>query len=359
MPHPPSAPSISVVMPYYQNQRTLLRSLRSYVAQTCRPKEIIVVDDGSDVAADAVVAGAAQVLASVPVRVLRAPHGGQSAATNVGIRAATGDVVMLTCPDIVAPPTTLAHHLHEHVAAAARGQEVGVMGHIAYAPWLKMTPFMRFLSKPGPQFCYHLIADAENADPAHLYAPACSVPRARLLAIGGFDEVFTYGYQDTDLGLRLAAGGLRFVYRAKAAVWHDHPNTLANFCARNERVAQLTWHLLDKHPQVMVASGLCGGLRAWGRTAHVLPRLAEEVDALEARLAARRGANQAAVTKVLEMRYDGLLTAAFSRGLLRGGEGMRRRLGIDAGEWRQLCATLLPAAKGGASVAAGAARAAG
>lgn len=340
------ASNCSVVMPYYNNARTLMRSLRSFAEQAPQPREIVVVDDGS-------AQPLAQIcrhtqLRGVPLRLLAADHGGQSAATNVGIRAARGDVVYLTCPDIVAPRGVLARHLDAHARAQARGDEVGVMGHIAYAPWLKMTPFLRFLSRPGPQFCYDLIKDPDNAEPAHLYAPACSVPTARLRAVGGFDELFTYGYQDTDLGLRLAADGLRFVYDAAAVVLHDHPNDVDAFARRNEKVAQLTWHLLDKHPEVMPAANLRHGLRAWGRTYHVLPRVREEARALEARLRAAppaRGAVSEALAQVqlvLEQRYDGLLTAAFSCGLLRGGERVRSRLEVPHDEWQQLCHDLLP-----------------
>lgn len=340
----------SVVMPYYNNARTLMRSLNSFAAQTPAPYEIVVVDDGSAQPLAKICQHAA--LHGVPLRLLQAAHGGQSAATNVGVKAARGDIVYLTCPDIVAPKGVLARHLALHNAARARGEEVGVMGHITYAPWLKKTPFLRYLSGSGPQFCYGAITDPNNADAAHLYAPACSIARDRLLAVGGFDEVFSYGFQDTDLGLRLAQNNLRFVYDAQAVVLHDHPNDVHNFARRNERVASLTWHLLDKHPHVLTAETLRQGLRAWGESHAMLPRVRAEIEALERELAGP-SAPLRRVTKcsskeamglqvLLDQRYHGLLTFAFSCGLLRGGEQMRQRLAMPQGEWAQLCATLLP-----------------
>ena len=326
----------SVVMPYYNNARTLLRSLTSFATQTLPPAEIVVVDDGSQQPAAAVLTE--DRLAGVPVRLLRAPHGGQSAATNVGIAAAKGQLIYLTCPDIVAPKTVLATHDAAHAASARHGGQVGVMGHIRYAPWVPMTPFMRFLSRPGPQFCYDKLGDPEDAEAQHLYAPACSVPAALLKSIGGFDETFTYGFQDTDLGLRLAAAGLRFVFRPQAQVLHDHPNTLQNFCRRQHRIAQLTWYLIEKHPQVMAPEALSAGLAAWANAMHVVPRLVDEVDALERRVQGPRDPGRQNARAVLEQRYEQVLNAAFSRGLVAGGERVRTALGLGPEQWAQVAA---------------------
>ena len=42
-----AGPRVSVVIPSYNSQGTIVRALRSVVAQTLRPTEVIVVDDGS------------------------------------------------------------------------------------------------------------------------------------------------------------------------------------------------------------------------------------------------------------------------------------------------------------------------
>ncbi|RMF97037.1 MAG: glycosyltransferase, partial [Planctomycetota bacterium] len=47
MPNVPTAP-VSVVIPVYNSRRYLPATLRSVFAQTVRPQEIIVVDDGSE-----------------------------------------------------------------------------------------------------------------------------------------------------------------------------------------------------------------------------------------------------------------------------------------------------------------------
>lgn len=231
--------TLSVVMPYYNNAHTLLACITSFIEQegACA-HEIIIVDDGLQSTAQKLVASQAWPL---PVRVLRTVRKGQSAATNAGIKAATSEVVLLTCADIIATPRLLSEHLDVH----AQHPDVGVFGHIEYAPWLPVTPIMAYLAQPKVQFDFASITNPHDAPGRMLYAPNVSVRRQWLLRAGLFDEALTYGYQDCDLGLKLSALGLRFVYRKQALVWHDHPNSVRGFVSRQYRINTL-WPIMAK-----------------------------------------------------------------------------------------------------------------
>ena len=88
---------VSVVIPCYNQARYLRTSISSAHAQTCTPREIIVVDDGSsdDTAAVASAAGA---------MVLRQKNSGVSGARNAGLHAARGEfVVFLDADDELVP----------------------------------------------------------------------------------------------------------------------------------------------------------------------------------------------------------------------------------------------------------------
>jgi glycosyltransferase involved in cell wall biosynthesis len=88
---------ISVVIPAYNAAPFLPRCLKSVFAQTLRPAEVIVVDDGStdDTAAVATELGA---------RVIRRVNGGLSAARNTGIQGASSEWIgLLDADDIWAP----------------------------------------------------------------------------------------------------------------------------------------------------------------------------------------------------------------------------------------------------------------
>jgi len=86
--------SVSVVIPTHNRASTVVRALRSVLAQSYAPLEIIVSDDGSTDGTQEILAqefGAE--LADGRVRVVGRPHGGVSAARNAGLAVARGDVV--------------------------------------------------------------------------------------------------------------------------------------------------------------------------------------------------------------------------------------------------------------------------
>jgi glycosyltransferase involved in cell wall biosynthesis len=96
-------PAISVVIPCYNGSKYLHETLKSVLAQTFPPLEVIVVDDGStdDSAAIAESYGP-------PVRVIRQPNQGESVARNRGIEEANGEWVAFLDADDMWLPEKLA-----------------------------------------------------------------------------------------------------------------------------------------------------------------------------------------------------------------------------------------------------------
>src|SRR5205823_12054709 len=94
-------PGISVIVPTHNRVESLERCLARLAAQeTSEPVEIIVVDDGSDVAEQ--VAG---VVARTPgARLLRQARHWPAAARNAGVGAAVGSVVCFTDDDCEPDP---------------------------------------------------------------------------------------------------------------------------------------------------------------------------------------------------------------------------------------------------------------
>jgi len=99
----PKRLTISVVIPTYNRAHLVAEAIESVLAQTRTPDEILIVDDGST---DNTAAVLAQF--SAPVRVIRQPNRGRSAARNLGVSRATSDIVMFLDSDDLMMPTTLA-----------------------------------------------------------------------------------------------------------------------------------------------------------------------------------------------------------------------------------------------------------
>jgi glycosyltransferase involved in cell wall biosynthesis len=83
--HPPL---ISCIVPVFNGERYLKEALDSVLAQTYRPIEVLVVDDGSTDATAAMVASY-----GTQVRAFWQPNAGPAAARNLGLGAARGEFV--------------------------------------------------------------------------------------------------------------------------------------------------------------------------------------------------------------------------------------------------------------------------
>jgi glycosyltransferase involved in cell wall biosynthesis len=97
-----SHPLVSVVVPVHNGERYLAECLASVFAQTWRPLEVIVVDDGSTDGSAAVAATAG------PVRILSQANAGVATARNAGVAAAQADFIALLDQDDLWLPAKLA-----------------------------------------------------------------------------------------------------------------------------------------------------------------------------------------------------------------------------------------------------------
>ena len=99
-----SEPTISVVIPLYNKQLEIGAAVRSALAQTRPPQEIIVVDDGSTDGGAEIV----RAIGSPLVRLVRQSNAGVCAARNRGIAESTGEYIALLDADDAWEPGFLA-----------------------------------------------------------------------------------------------------------------------------------------------------------------------------------------------------------------------------------------------------------
>lgn len=90
-------PTVSIILPCYNMEKYLNRSIDSLLANDYKAKEIIIVNDGSTDSTSQI----ADALSSKykEIRVIHQPNSGVSAARNSGINAATGKYIMFVDPD--------------------------------------------------------------------------------------------------------------------------------------------------------------------------------------------------------------------------------------------------------------------
>jgi glycosyltransferase involved in cell wall biosynthesis len=106
-----SAPLVSCIVPVFNGALHLGETIESILAQTYRPIEVLVVDDGST-------DGSAEVAERYgdPVRVLRQANAGATEARNAAVRVARGDLIAFLDADDLWSPEKLEVQL-EHLAA--------------------------------------------------------------------------------------------------------------------------------------------------------------------------------------------------------------------------------------------------
>jgi len=181
-----------------------------------------------------------------PAQLVQGASDGASAARNAGWRAAVSDLVLFLGDDILPRPGLLSGHLARHTANA--GHEVGVLGHIRWAPELGRSAFMVWLDH-GMQFDYPSI-EGDDAGWGRFNTANASVKRPLLEQAGGFDEALPFLYEDLDLARRLDQRGFRLLYERGAVGDHLHRPTLEGWRRRMELVAPAERRFVAKHPEV-------------------------------------------------------------------------------------------------------------
>lgn len=209
---------ISAVISSYNNREILRRTIEALLIQEFpHDYEIVVADDGST-------DGTAEMIraldATVPVRHVPQPHRGLAAARNLGMRAARGRIVLFLDSDFWAAPGLLTAHRSHYPPGVRR---IAVQGVWRTHPATLVTPFMkaRTLNRD------FTLRRQRHLSPYHVTGRNFSMLREDLEDVGGFDEGFTgYGWEDTELALRLSAGGVVFEYEPRALGDHYHVETL-------------------------------------------------------------------------------------------------------------------------------------
>ncbi|HMD03617.1 MAG TPA: glycosyltransferase [Candidatus Baltobacteraceae bacterium] len=225
---------LSVIIATRDRATMLNRALASIAAQRFAPVfEVVVADNGSSDLTPEVIASWSDQL---PLQSVFVKEPNRAKARNAAIARARGGVVIFIDDDVVVPEGFLAAHslAHDGIAPAV------VSGPIINVSDVDARP----------------LPSAAHYSRAFLCTCNASVPRSELVASGGFDESFDrYGWEDTELGLRLRHLGLRHHFVWDAFLWHIKPaltETLDVLLQKSIEKARMAARLIEREPSVRV-----------------------------------------------------------------------------------------------------------
>jgi GT2 family glycosyltransferase len=238
---------ISVVIPTRNRAGQLARPLEALACQSY-PRdgfEVLVVDNGSTDNTQAVAAQFEGRFAHF--RLLSESQPGAARARNRGIRESAGEIVLLLDDDVVPSPRLLEEHWQAH----QRNPQSATLGRVTF-PWNGSESPFRWVLTHRPEYLQSFrFADPENVPFNHFYSCNVSVPRSAFACVGLFDEEFrAYGFEDTDLGYRLARSGVRIVYNPEAQALHDFHRDFPQFAQNRFEAGRAFHRLLQKHPEL-------------------------------------------------------------------------------------------------------------
>ena len=244
------SPSVSVVLPTCHRAQYLRAAVASVCAQTLSPSELLVVEDGT---------GAEEALrplcavARLPIRLLPGPRAGPAAARNVGLEAASGDLIAFLDDDDLWHPEKLAWQ----VEWMQRRPDLGALGTgVLRTDGLPARP--RLSSKPRR---LHPVGRAALVRANRLTTSSVMARRECLAQCGGFDEALLLA-QDWEMWLRIARQWSVAVLPATLTIYRLHyyqRSTCGNDMRRWE--AQVISRVLEGEEEAL--HGLARRRLAW------------------------------------------------------------------------------------------------
>ena len=232
-----SWPKVSVVVCAYNAADTLDDCLTSLECLSYPEVELILVDDGSS-------DGTAGIANRHPsIKLIQVGNGGLSAARNIGLSYATGEIVAYTDADVWVEPEWLAY-LVEPLLSSSYAGSGGPNVVPTDDPWLAQCVAR---APGGPS---HVLFDDRTAE----HVPGCNMAFRRdvLVALDGFNPVFTKAGDDVDFCWRLQARGWKIAFAPSALVWHHHRSSLRAYWNQQLGYGEGEAWLKPLHPEKFV-----------------------------------------------------------------------------------------------------------
>ncbi len=232
---------ISVIIPVYNGQATITKTLNALMAQThTGPLEVIVVDDGSTDNTPTLVQNFSQ------VKYLRQDNAGPAAARNAGAKVAQGEILLFTDADCVPLKDWVVRitegFTYDTIAAVCGSYDIanpesilarGIHAEIIYRHRVLVPDFPKVFGS------YNF-----------------GVRRKVFADVGGFDATYRQASgEDNDLSYRIVKAGHQIFFARKALVAHHHTTDLVKYLREQARHGFWRARMYLDHPHMTKGDG--------------------------------------------------------------------------------------------------------
>jgi GT2 family glycosyltransferase/glycosyltransferase involved in cell wall biosynthesis len=316
------APLISVLVATHARPELLGKCLEGFCDQTLPVAEfeVVVVDDGSpgEETQDVVRAFAER----LPLVWTRIEHSGRSAAKNLAVMLARGEIVLFFDDDDAPAPDLLEQHLRAHELNPE--ETAAILGHTEWSPELEVSPLMHYLTDVDKMlFSYGNLRPRERRNWQAFWEGRVSAKRSLLLRHGLHDQRLDYSI-DVELAWRLSRHGLEVVYEPGGRSFMTRSVDFDAFCRRCEDKGRAGAAIAALHPDEEIARYLQvdGAQERWRQAQPRLEALVERVRELEVAVGELEvgGGERDERLKELHLAYRAAFQAYVAKGLAGGAD---------------------------------------
>ena len=233
-----SFPLISLIVPAFNEEITIKKSIQSLIELDYPNYEIIVIDDGST---DGTLSIAKEFQKSKKVKVIHQTNSGKPKALNNGIKNSTGEIIVTVDAD-----TNLKKDALKKISARfVNNKQIGaVAGNVKVIP---ENSLMNIIQGTEYTVGINLVRKAQSMLGCVMIVPGpiAALKREAVEKVGLFsNDTFA---EDFDITMKILEQGYKVQYEDTAISYTDAPKNLEDFIKQRRRWYRGMLQVLDKH----------------------------------------------------------------------------------------------------------------
>jgi glycosyltransferase involved in cell wall biosynthesis len=198
---------ISVIIPTYNNEKTIEKCLVSILSQTYPSKEILIVDGGSK---DRTLS----ICKKFPVKIVMSKSNIVGLSRQIGVEESNGDICAFIDSDVILPSKAWLTQMEKHFSDKTPRPIAGVFGLGLYDK--SLPSHVRLMIATGPRNPPSIVSVDDNYPVGTGHT---MILRSVILEVGGFRKDLRRG-QDFELTNRIVSAGYCFIYDKNLDSYH-------------------------------------------------------------------------------------------------------------------------------------------